>query len=45
MQISINEYEESIIHHLFDNVDVYNVAKGRVITGGHLIQECMKDYL
>ncbi len=38
----LNEYEESIIHHLFDNVDVHNVAEGRVITGGHPMQECMK---
>lgn len=38
----LNEYEDSIIHHLFDNVDVHNVAEGRVITGGHPMQECMK---
>lgn len=38
----LSEYEDAIIHHLFDNVDVHNVAKGRVITGGHPMQECMK---
>lgn len=38
----LNEYEDTIIHHLFDNVDVHNVAEGRVITGGHPMQECMK---
>ena len=38
----LNDYEETIIHHLFDNVDVHNVAEGRVITGGHPMQECMK---
>ena len=38
----LNEYEDAIIHHLFDNVDVHNVAKGRIITGGHPMQECMK---
>lgn len=38
----LNEYEESIIHHLFDNSDVHKVAQGRVITGGHPMQECMK---
>ena len=38
----LNDYEETIIHHLFDNVDVHNIAQGRVITGGHPMQECMK---
>lgn len=38
----LSEYEDAIIHHLFDNVDVHNVAKGRIITGGHPMQECMK---
>lgn len=38
----LSEYEEAIIHHLFDNSDVHKVAKGRVITGGHPMQECMK---
>lgn len=38
----LNDYEESIIHHLFDNSDVHKVAQGRVITGGHPMQECMK---
>ena len=38
----LNEYEETIIHHLFDNVDVHKLAQGRVITGGHPMQECMK---
>ena len=38
----LNDYEDTIIHHLFDNVDVHNVAEGRVITGGHPMQECMK---
>ena len=38
----LNDYEDTIIHHLFDNVNVHNVAQGRVITGGHPMQECMK---
>lgn len=38
----LNDYEETIIPHLFDNVDVHNIAQGRVITGGHPMQECMK---
>ena len=38
----LNDYEETIIHHLFDNSDVHKVAQGRVITGGHPMQECMK---
>ena len=38
----LNEYEESIIHHLFDNSDVHKVARGRVMSGGHPMQECMK---
>ena len=29
----LNEYEDTIIHHLFDNIDVPKVAKGRVMSG------------
>lgn len=38
----LSEYEDTIIHHLFDNIDVHEVAKGRVMSGGHPMQECMK---
>lgn len=38
----MNDYEEIITHHLFDNTKVKTVNKGRLIIGGHPMQECMK---
>ena len=38
----MNAYEEIITHHLFDNTKVSTVSQGRLITGGHPMQECMK---
>lgn len=38
----MNEYEDIITHHLFDNIQVNTVKEGRLIIGGHPMQECMK---
>lgn len=38
----MSEYEEVITHHLFDNTKINTLSKGRLIIGGHPMQECMK---
>lgn len=38
----MDDYEEIITHHLFDNTEVKTVNEGRLIIGGHPMQECMK---